>query len=119
MKPEQLVRQYDILPPSKTEKIIAVIGAGAIGSQVVMCLAKMGFDNIRVFDDDVVSEENISNQWFGEIDIGFKKVDALAEHACRMAMTIPASYPVRVTEDAGDLAAVELIISAVDSMEAR
>ncbi len=75
--PKHLVRQYDLLPPSKTNIPISIVGAGAIGSHVALYLAKMGYANITVWDDDGVSEENMNSQGYRRKDVGFKKVDAL------------------------------------------
>ena len=51
---EYLVRQLDILPPEQTITPITIIGAGAIGSFVALSLAKMGFDDITVYDFDKI-----------------------------------------------------------------
>jgi molybdopterin/thiamine biosynthesis adenylyltransferase len=118
VKPENLVRQHDILPPDKTEKHVLVVGAGAIGSQVVMCLAKMGFKKIHVYDDDDVSEENISCQWYGPDDVGYKKVHALAENIYNMTGMNIVPMAERFSAEAPDNG-YEIVISAVDSMKSR
>lgn len=59
------------------ERRIDVIGAGATGSRIVLSLAKLGLENIHVWDFDVVEAHNIANQIFGNDDIGKLKVDAL------------------------------------------
>ncbi|MBI4533898.1 MAG: ThiF family adenylyltransferase, partial [Candidatus Melainabacteria bacterium] len=56
---------------------IDVIGAGATGSRIVLSLAKLGLDNIHVWDFDIVEAHNIANQVYGNADIGQLKVDAL------------------------------------------
>lgn len=73
-------RQLGFFDPSKHgETPITLVGAGAIGSMSALCLAKVGFHNIRVWDDDVVSEENIPNQFYPLASIGMPKVLALHE----------------------------------------
>src|SRR5215813_5940026 len=58
-------------------KRIDVIGAGATGSRIVLSLAKLGLENIHVWDFDTVEGHNIANQAYGMGDIGKLKVDAL------------------------------------------
>ena len=72
-------RQLDVLDIEKTTAPITVIGAGATGSFSVLTLAKMGFTNITVYDDDIVAEHNLPNQFFRTSDIGKAKVEALQE----------------------------------------
>ena len=72
------LRQEDLLPDSMRGIGINIIGVGAVGSFAALALAKMGFKNIKVFDDDKVEEHNISNQFYKLADIGKLKVDALA-----------------------------------------
>lgn len=76
---EHLTRQLDILPIHTLGEQITVIGAGAIGSFVVLSLVKMGFENITVFDFDTVDVENMNCQFYRFSDIGKPKVLALAE----------------------------------------
>lgn len=76
---QHLTRQLDIIPIAVLGEKITVIGAGAIGSFVVLSLVKMGFSNVTVFDFDVVDIENMSCQFYRFSDIGKPKVQALAE----------------------------------------
>lgn len=76
---DHLTRQLDILPPDKTTTPITIIGAGAIGSFVTLSLAKMGFDDITVYDFDSIEVENMNCQFFRFSDIGKKKVEALKD----------------------------------------
>ena len=74
-----LTRQLELLHPSKLDKGITIIGAGATGSFITLSLAKMGFTQIEVYDNDEVSEENMNCQFYRLSDIGKKKVLALKE----------------------------------------
>lgn len=58
---------------------IHVIGVGAIGSNVCEQLARLGAENIEIYDFDTVSDHNIANQLFTSNDIGKMKVEAVAE----------------------------------------
>jgi hypothetical protein len=56
-------RQMDISNPSQyNHYTITVIGAGGIGAATTLCLAKVGFDKITVYDHDKISEVNYPNQ---------------------------------------------------------
>lgn len=57
---------------------VDVVGCGATGSRIVLSLAKLGVENIHVWDFDHVEEHNIPNQAFGVADIGLNKAVALA-----------------------------------------
>lgn len=56
---------------------IHVVGAGAIGSHVLEQLARIGCERIHIWDFDVVSEHNITNQMFIDSDVGLPKVEAV------------------------------------------
>jgi hypothetical protein len=63
MQPSYFLRQLDIADPSKfKDKPITVIGAGGIGAATVIALAKTGFENITVYDFDMIEEHNLPNQ---------------------------------------------------------
>lgn len=56
---------------------VHVVGCGAIGSHVCEQLARMGVENVNIWDFDKVEPKNITNQMFLESDIGMLKVDAV------------------------------------------
>lgn len=75
-----LTRQASIIDSSLLAKQkIYIIGCGAIGSYAAVNLAKMGILNIEVWDNDVVSIENMNNQFFRFSDIGKNKAAALQD----------------------------------------
>jgi tRNA A37 threonylcarbamoyladenosine dehydratase len=56
-------RQASIIPAADLSQFsITVIGAGGIGAATTLCLAKVGFDKITVYDHDKISEVNYPNQ---------------------------------------------------------
>ena len=76
---EHLTRQLKLIPLDVLDTPITIIGAGAVGSFTTLSLAKMGFNNITVFDFDAVSVENMNCQFYRFKDIGKQKVIALRE----------------------------------------
>lgn len=113
-----LTRHIDIINPEQLKVPIHIIGAGAIGSFTALMLAKMGAEDITVWDSDVVSVENMSCQFYRFSDIGKKKVSALAEiielFTGVKIKTIPIHWDARASQDTRGL-----VISAADSMEVR
>jgi len=74
------LRHLSVFPPHAFgARRVDVIGCGATGSRIVLSLAKLGVENIHVWDFDKVEEHNIANQAFGLGDVGALKVDALAD----------------------------------------
>lgn len=60
-------------------KRVDIIGCGATGSRITLSLAKLGVENIHVWDFDKIEDHNIPNQVFGLSDIGHLKGEALAD----------------------------------------
>jgi len=114
---KHLTRQFDLIPQGILETPITVIGAGAIGSEVTVKLAKMGFNNITVFDDDEVDTVNLNSQFYRFRDIGKMKVEALAEIVEDFANVQIQPIGMRYTIDMKPREGI--VISAVDSMTAR
>lgn len=74
------LRHISVFPPHAFgARRVDVIGCGATGSRIVISLAKLGVENIHVWDFDKVEEHNLANQAFGLGDVGTLKVDALAQ----------------------------------------
>jgi hypothetical protein len=112
---EHLTRQMDIVPLSILNEKITVVGAGAIGSFLVLQLAKMGFSNIEVWDFDSIEVENMSSQFYRFSDIGKKKVFALRDLVWDFTEikihALAQKYVSRGTP--------RVLVSAVDSMKSR
>lgn len=109
------VRQADIIPENIMYQEIQVVGVGAVGSHLVYTLARMGFTNITVWDEDKVSEENISNQGFQLGDIGDYKVEAVKRTVYRAVGTTIKTMPKMWTDEL--LSGV--VVAAADSMAVR
>ena len=72
-------RQEELFDPVTQKFKIIVLGAGSLGSFITLNLAKLGFNDISVYDYDYVEGANIPNQFFRMSDIGKPKVEALKE----------------------------------------
>lgn len=59
---------------------VNVVGVGAVGSNVALNLAHMGFEELHIWDFDTVEAHNITNQMYTEDQIGMLKVEACAQN---------------------------------------
>ena len=110
-----LTRQMDIIPMNLLSEEITIIGAGAIGSFTALALAKMGFENLTVFDFDKIEIENMNCQFFPYSAIGMQKVMAL-----KMMISQFANAEINVIDKPYDKGTFKgIVISAVDSMKVR
>ena len=94
---------------------IHVLGAGSVGGNIVLMLAKLGFLNITAYDFDIVEQHNVSNQVYGRKDIGKIKVEALSDLIFQNTGTVVKAVCEKFTD--GQLSGI--VFLAVDSMEAR
>ena len=66
------------------EKRVGIAGAGGLGSNCAVALARVGLGNLVIADFDIVSEGNLNRQYFFYEQIGEKKVIALKENIRRI-----------------------------------
>jgi len=62
---------------------IHIIGCGAIGSTLTEMLTRMGFQELHLWDFDIVTEHNLANQMFNSKDIGQLKTFCITYH-CKL-----------------------------------
>lgn len=100
-----------------------VVGAGALGNEVLKLLALMGAGHIQVVDFDTVSPSNLARMvLFRERDIGRPKAEVAAE---RLAEINPATRVEPVQGDLrhaiglGDYHRADLVLGCLDSVNAR
>jgi molybdopterin/thiamine biosynthesis adenylyltransferase len=72
-----LNKHIEFFNPALVTEPIHIIGCGALGSHIAELLVRLGCDNIHLWDFDVVSPHNITNQLFVHKQIGQKKTIAL------------------------------------------
>lgn len=123
------IRQRNTLPGDQLARVQAVvIGVGAVGHQVVLCLASMGVGKIHLWDPDIVSAENLAPQGFNESSIGEDKVrvarqEGYARNKSIFIDTVTARFTrdrfERYFREANTPEAPLVVFSCVDSLEAR
>jgi len=122
------IRQRDIVEPDDLKFPITVVGAGGIGSWVVLALAKMGCQNITVVDFDKVELKNLPSQFYAHEQVGRYKVEALQELVKQITGTEISIYrgtwkeyyqKYFTSSDVMVLSVSDVIICTVDSMKTR
>tara|TARA_R100001530_G_scaffold107627_1_gene75300 strand:+ start:6530 stop:7207 length:678 start_codon:yes stop_codon:yes gene_type:complete len=96
---------------------VHIVGCGGIGSWTALCLAKMGLDKLRLWDDDVVEEENVGCQLYGPRNIGSYKALTLET----MLKDVVGDTDIRsTTEKVNNHTELSgIVVAAVDSMASR
>ena len=109
----------DVLARSK----VAVVGAGAVGNEVIKNLALLGVGDIRIFDFDIIEEHNLTRSvLFRQSDIGRSKAEVAAERAAEIDSNVIVSG---VHGDFWDqislidLQNYDILFCCVDNFEAR
>jgi molybdopterin/thiamine biosynthesis adenylyltransferase len=102
---------------------IAVVGAGAVGNEVVKNLALLGVGAVDVFDFDRVELHNLTRSIFlREDDVGAPKAEALAARAATVDPAVEVRGFVGDFRDQlslSQLARYGCAVAAVDNFEAR
>ena len=102
---------------------ILVVGAGALGNELVKNLVLMGVGLILVVDMDDVENSNLARcVFFRAEDEGLPKAQVLARRAGEMnpdTEIIPLVGDVRMTIGLGVFAEVDLVLGGLDNREAR
>lgn len=111
------IRHIDVFSPDAFGKRrVDVIGAGATGSRVALSLAKLGLENIHVWDFDKIEVHNVANQVYGNDDLGKLKVEALRDLIKRQTGTEIQIHAERV-DGSQELGAVVFLLT--DTMASR
>ena len=77
LRMDDFSRQINVFDPSEFNEPVHIIGAGTVGSWMAMSLAKMGIENITLYDFDEVGMHNLPNQCFTLRDIGKNKATSM------------------------------------------
>ena len=118
MNEKQSVQGYDISSHSA-----AVIGCGGLGTNVAVHLAGAGIGKLWLCDFDTVQTRNLNRQFFfTPADVGAPKCTLLAERLRAFApdvTVVPVQKRIQTPDDLAFAAEAEVVIFAVDNVEAR
>src|SRR5580700_11655047 len=119
--------RLQLIPWWDQEKIraarVLVVGAGALGNEILKNLALLGFLNIVVVDLDTIETSNLSRSvLFRASDVGLSKAAAVARGYCDLlpeATVQPLRANVMQDCGLGLFAWADLILAGLDNREAR
>jgi sulfur carrier protein ThiS adenylyltransferase len=63
-----------------SSRVVGIAGAGGLGSNCAIALARVGIGKLIIADFDVVSESNLNRQYYFHHQIGMKKSVAIREN---------------------------------------
>lgn len=102
---------------------ITVVGAGGLGSPILVLLTSIGFGRIRIIDRDIVELSNLQRQTiYNTEDIGKPKVDAAVANLSKLNNAVsfePIAATIRSDNALDLLEGSDIVIDGLDSMEAR
>lgn len=102
---------------------VAVIGAGAVGNEVLKCLALLGVGHVDIYDFDRIEVHNLTRSvLFRETDIGKNKASCAAERLKDLDPNVKVrAFPGDFwrTLDLTSFASYAAVICCVDNFEAR
>lgn len=79
---------------------VCILGAGGLGSNVAVSLARSGIGHIKIVDFDIVESSNLNRQYYFLYHIGKKKVDCLKDIISKINPYVEVvTQDIRVCED--------------------
>lgn len=101
---------------------VLVVGAGALGNEIIKNFSMLGIGEIHVVDMDEIEHSNLARcVFFREEDEGSNKATTLAKKASEVNPDVKVvAHPFRVQQlGSAFLAGFEVIVGALDNREAR
>ena len=101
---------------------VGIAGAGGLGSNVAVSLARAGIGRLVIVDFDSVEESNLNRQYYFRDQIDKVKVEALKENIHRIDESIKVEVlNHRLTKDTMDrpFHDVDVIVEALDNAETK
>ncbi len=101
---------------------VLVVGAGALGNEIVKNLVLVGVGKISIVDMDIIERSNLSRcVFFRESDDGSYKSEVLAREAKRLNPEVETIHYTCSVQELGDgfMEQFDLVIAGLDNREAR
>lgn len=117
---QELITWWDQEALSRSR--VLVVGAGAIGNEVVKNLGLVGVGHIDICDMDDIEHSNLARcVFFSEADEGHNKAEVLAQSVQKLNKDVVAKgHPIPVQRlGIGFLRDFDIVIGALDNREAR
>jgi sulfur carrier protein ThiS adenylyltransferase len=101
---------------------VGIAGAGGLGSNAAMALARAGVGHLVIVDFDKVEERNLTRQYYFLDQVGMLKVDALKANIDRAVRDVRVDAVARQLIP-GEMAApfrdVDVVVEALDAAETK
>ena len=120
-KRTELLVGKDILEKIKNVKV-AIFGLGGVGSFTLEALARLGFGNFLIVDNDVIEESNINRQLFAlSSTLGKSKVEVAKERVLDInpLAKVEAKKIFFKKEDADILKGYSYVVDAIDTITSK
>ncbi|MBS3748465.1 MAG: sulfur carrier protein ThiS adenylyltransferase ThiF [Candidatus Thermoplasmatota archaeon] len=105
-----------------SKKTVGIAGAGGLGSNAAVALARSGIGHLIIVDFDVVEERNLNRQYYFLDQLGMKKVDALTQNIHRINPQITIDS-VQLKLEQGQMhtpfVSADIIIEALDDAKTK
>ena len=101
---------------------VAVCGAGGLGSNIAIALARAGIGRLKIIDFDKSEITNLNRQQYSADQIGMFKAEAMKENLAKIAPYCEVSTEiVKITEEnaVGLLQGFPIVCEAFDKAEAK
>lgn len=101
---------------------IGIAGAGGLGSNCALFLARSGIRHLTLIDSDVVEPSNLNRQQYFPEDVGMPKVEALRRLLLRLDAQLDLTvYQACITAEnaPGLFAGCDIVVEAFDVPEAK
>ena len=101
---------------------VGIAGAGGLGSNIAMALARAGIGQLVIVDFDIVEEKNLTRQYFFLDQVGQPKVEALKANINRASRGVKV-YAINRRLEPGKMAVpfrkVDVVVEALDNAETK
>lgn len=102
---------------------VMVVGAGALGNELIKNLALLGIGKILIYDIDTIENTNLTRSvLYRRKDVGEYKAEVAAQRACEMNPDVEAyGYVANILCDAGLglIRRMDVVLGGLDNREAR
>lgn len=112
LKPEQLKKIQSVK--------VGIGGAGGLGSNVAMMLARTGFIHLEIIDFDTIEPSNLNRQQYYLDEIGLPKVDVLKKRLLAINPNLKITiHKIKLTQETGNLffQGCDFIVEAFDQKD--
>ncbi len=113
---------FDKIKSILCQKTVGIAGAGGLGSNCAISLARVGVGRLIIADFDTIDESNLNRQYFFIDQIGMKKVYALRDNLLRVnpsAHIIPIDEELNPQSILFNFEQCDIIIEAFDKAEMK